>query len=63
LRVTVSFGLAGTGGAEDYRDSLARADEQLYAAKRNGRNRVEAASAPTTAPAAATGPLFQVHLL
>ena len=44
--VTVSVGLSSLGGAEDTLDKLLkRADEALYAAKREGRNRVVLAAA------------------
>jgi len=41
LRVTVSFGLSAHRGGTAHTDLLERADAALYAAKRNGRNRVE----------------------
>lgn len=41
---TASFGIAQWQPGEDYAQSFKRADEALYAAKRSGRNRVEAAS-------------------
>lgn len=40
LHVTVSVGVAMHTGHPDYRHLINRADEALYAAKRNGRNRV-----------------------
>ena len=40
LRVTVSVGVAMHTGHPDYRHIINRADEALYDAKRNGRNRV-----------------------
>lgn len=45
-RVTVSFGtaVAGPGAGGDIRGLMERADGALYAAKRSGRDRVEAAS-------------------
>lgn len=44
--VTASLGVAELGSAEPVREWLARADEALYRAKRDGRNRVVVASAP-----------------
>ena len=44
LPVTVSIGVAIFGANDDARSLYTRADEALYAAKRNGRNRVEIAS-------------------
>ena len=41
--VTVSFGIANYGGSETSERLLQRADEALYRAKANGRNRVEVA--------------------
>ncbi len=47
VRITVSQGIATATGAEsDIPELLARADTALYAAKNNGRNRVEVDSAP-----------------
>jgi two-component system, cell cycle response regulator len=44
--VTISIGLAGLGDASDTLDKLLkRADSALYAAKREGRNRVVRAAA------------------
>jgi two-component system cell cycle response regulator len=46
IRVTVSIGVAGLEGIEDTPSAiLKRADEALYAAKREGRNRVTFAAA------------------
>lgn len=42
-KVTASFGVASLKATETGKDLLRRADEALYAAKRKGRNRVEAA--------------------
>jgi diguanylate cyclase (GGDEF)-like protein len=42
-KVTASFGVASLNAGETGNDLLRRADEALYAAKRAGRNRVEAA--------------------
>ena len=47
LPVTVSIGVAPTSAPGEAMDRvLARADAAMYAAKRNGRNRVETAAAP-----------------
>ena len=43
IRVTCSFGLASYPALEDAAGLLAAADEALYQAKRNGKNRVEIA--------------------
>jgi diguanylate cyclase (GGDEF)-like protein len=40
IHVTASFGVAGMQGQEDFADTLRRADEALYRAKSEGRNRV-----------------------
>ncbi len=46
LAITVSIGIAGSGGAGDTSDALLRrADQALYNAKNGGRNRVVAAAA------------------
>lgn len=41
LPVTVSIGVAAPSEGNDIRELMARADAAMYAAKRNGRNRVE----------------------
>lgn len=46
LSVTVSIGVALVAEGEDFAAALQRADEALYRAKQNGRNRVEFDSAP-----------------
>jgi diguanylate cyclase (GGDEF)-like protein len=59
LKVTCSFGVAEWHGGEDLNEGVRRADEAMYRAKQNGRNRVEvqlgsapaAPSAPDTEPA------------
>ncbi|GGY43338.1 diguanylate cyclase [Pseudoduganella albidiflava] len=43
LRVTASFGVTGTHEGEDIGVALHRADQALYIAKKNGRNRAECA--------------------
>jgi diguanylate cyclase (GGDEF)-like protein len=45
IRVTASFGLATARDGETYKQLFARADEALYRAKSNGRNRVEGTEA------------------
>lgn len=40
IRVTLSIGLAMFNGHPDYQHLLRRADDALYQAKQNGRNRV-----------------------
>jgi two-component system cell cycle response regulator len=46
LNITISIGIAGSEGADDSADALLhRADQALYRAKRDGRNRVVAAAA------------------
>ena len=51
-RITISLGVTELVHGEDLNSSIARADEALYAAKGNGRNRVEA-NAPTSVRMAA----------
>jgi diguanylate cyclase (GGDEF)-like protein len=53
LKVTCSFGVAEWHGGEDLNEGVRRADEAMYRAKQNGRNRVEVQleSAPDTEPA------------
>lgn len=46
VTVTASFGVAQWRGGEDILDVMQRADRMLYAAKRNGRNRVAVDPAP-----------------
>jgi diguanylate cyclase (GGDEF)-like protein len=48
VQVTCSFGVAEWHGGEDLNDGVRRADEAMYRAKRNGRNRVEVQLEPTT---------------
>lgn len=48
LPVTASLGVAMAGPGEGWDDLLRRADEALYRAKRNGRDRVELAASPST---------------
>jgi two-component system cell cycle response regulator len=46
LKITISIGIAGSEGPDDSADALLhRADQALYRAKRDGRNRVVAAAA------------------
>ncbi|MDE2465975.1 MAG: diguanylate cyclase, partial [Alphaproteobacteria bacterium] len=46
LQVTISIGIAGSQGDDDSADALLRrADQALYRAKREGRNRVIATAA------------------
>ena len=55
LPMRVSVGVAQARDRNDsYARVLRRADDALYEAKRNGRNRVMAASATTLVPAEAT---------
>jgi diguanylate cyclase (GGDEF)-like protein/PAS domain S-box-containing protein len=44
LALTASIGLAVVGGDESIHDALRRADQAMYRAKRNGRNRLVAAA-------------------
>jgi len=46
VRVTGSFGVAQASAGEDLVDGIRRADEAMYAAKSQGRDRVELATAP-----------------
>ena len=43
LQLSASLGVAGYDGHPDYEPLLNRADQAMYAAKRNGRDRVELA--------------------
>jgi diguanylate cyclase (GGDEF)-like protein len=43
LSVTISLGVTTTDGSETLEEVVERADGALYAAKENGRNRVESA--------------------
>jgi len=43
LAITASFGVAETDGDESTDEFYRRADQALYVAKANGRNRVESA--------------------
>ncbi len=45
IKITASFGVADRQAGESFDDLCWRADEQLYKAKRHGRNRVEPALA------------------
>lgn len=47
-RITASFGVAAIAEGEPLEQAMQRADKALYAAKENGRNRVECADAPQT---------------
>jgi two-component system, cell cycle response regulator len=40
VEVTISIGIAGLSGADDAANVIKRADQALYRAKRDGRNRV-----------------------
>jgi diguanylate cyclase len=53
-RVTISIGVATVRPGDDSQALIARADACLYAAKRNGRNRVICESDPEVAPASHT---------
>ncbi|MBI3283334.1 MAG: GGDEF domain-containing protein [Burkholderiales bacterium] len=41
LRITMSFGVSGIRGGDDLSSVMQRADNALYRAKKNGRNRIE----------------------
>jgi len=45
-RVTISIGVTRFARGEEVKEAISRADEALYAAKENGRNRVEVNPAP-----------------
>jgi diguanylate cyclase len=53
-RVTISIGIATFHRGDTIQSLIERADGCLYAAKRNGRNRVICETDPEVAPAAAT---------
>jgi diguanylate cyclase len=53
-RVTVSIGVASHRAGDNCQTLIERADTCLYAAKRNGRNRVICETDPDVAPAAET---------
>jgi diguanylate cyclase len=52
-RVTISIGVATLRSSDTLQALIERADACLYAAKRNGRNRVICENDPEVAPAAA----------
>ena len=56
IRITASFGVAESTGSHDPADLTRIADAALYAAKRNGKNRVARAGADRTPEAAPSGP-------
>ncbi len=51
LRVTSSFGIAESMAGEDLSEGIRRADEAMYQAKRNGRDRVEVHMLPAAGKA------------
>ena len=53
LRVTMSFGVATTGGTDTVVEAIHRADTALYEAKRAGRDRVQSAGAQQAEPVTA----------
>jgi len=55
ITMTASFGVAEWGGSGTANDLLALADSALYAAKRRGKNRVEAAGGPSVEAANVSG--------
>jgi len=50
LRVTISLGVADVAEGDELSVAMTRADQRLYAAKRAGRNRVEAGDAEPRLP-------------
>lgn len=56
IRLTASFGVASARDGETYEQLFARADEALYKAKSNGRNRVENAERTSLAEHSSAAP-------